>query len=199
MLAALQHARDVHSRLRNPPNAVRDTGIDLKRNTGMKYEAVNSIQIKCTGLPRWPSLLDLGNPCPGYVLTYGPQLPAANPKPRVTIPDIQRAVARHFKVSRGDIIGPLRNEGIVYIRHIAIWLTRKITLRSLPEVGLKFGGRDHTTILHAARKIEAKRLIDPRLQATLDELVKAISPEMFESESVACVQPNEAQHEPSPA
>jgi chromosomal replication initiator protein len=79
---------------------------------------------------------------------------AREPK-RVKIEDIQKLVASHFNISRGDILSSRRTTNVVRPRQIAMALAKKLTLRSLPEIGRRFGGRDHTTVLHAVRKIEA--------------------------------------------
>src|SRR3712207_6355516 len=73
---------------------------------------------------------------------------------RIKIEDIQRAVARHFNVSRSDMLSSRRTANVVRPRQIAMYLAKTLTLRSLPEIGRRFGGRDHTTVLHAVRKIE---------------------------------------------
>ena len=74
---------------------------------------------------------------------------------RVKIEDIQRTVARHFNVNRSDMLSSRRTANVVRPRQIAMYLAKTLTLRSLPEIGRRFGGRDHTTVLHAVRKIEA--------------------------------------------
>jgi len=73
---------------------------------------------------------------------------------RVRIEDIQRIVARHYNVSRSDLLSSRRTANVVRPRQIAMYLAKTLTLRSLPEIGRRFGGRDHTTVLHAVRKIE---------------------------------------------
>jgi chromosomal replication initiator protein len=73
---------------------------------------------------------------------------------RVMIEDIQRMVARHYNVSRSDLLSSRRTANVVRPRQIAMYLAKHLTLRSLPEIGRRFGGRDHTTVLHAVRKIE---------------------------------------------
>jgi chromosomal replication initiator protein len=78
----------------------------------------------------------------------------AEPK-RVRIEDIQRVVARHYNVSRADLLSSRRTANVVRPRQVAMYLAKIMTLRSLPEIGRRFGGRDHTTVLHAVRKIEA--------------------------------------------
>lgn len=74
---------------------------------------------------------------------------------RVKIEDIQRIVARHYAVSRADLLSARRTSQVVRPRQIAMYLAKTLTLRSLPEIGRRFGGRDHTTVLHAVRKIES--------------------------------------------
>jgi chromosomal replication initiator protein len=86
---------------------------------------------------------------------------------RIKIEDIQRTVARHFNVSRSDMLSSRRTANVVRPRQIAMYLAKTLTLRSLPEIGRRFGGRDHTTVLHAVRKIEG--LVD-KDQALADEV-----------------------------
>src|ERR1700686_1682439 len=74
---------------------------------------------------------------------------------RVGIEDIQRVVARQYNVSRADLLSSRRTANVVRPRQVAMYLAKILTLRSLPEIGRRFGGRDHTTVLHAVRKIEA--------------------------------------------
>jgi chromosomal replication initiator protein len=74
---------------------------------------------------------------------------------RVKIEDIQRVVARQYNVSRSDLLSSRRTANVVRPRQVAMYLAKTMTLRSLPEIGRRFGGRDHTTVLHAVRKIEA--------------------------------------------
>ncbi|MDI3469383.1 MAG: Chromosomal replication initiator protein DnaA [Pseudolabrys sp.] len=73
---------------------------------------------------------------------------------RVKIEDIQRIVARQYNVSRSDLLSSRRTANVVRPRQVAMYLAKTLTLRSLPEIGRRFGGRDHTTVLHAVRKIE---------------------------------------------
>ncbi|WP_234902426.1 chromosomal replication initiator protein DnaA [Agrobacterium larrymoorei] len=73
---------------------------------------------------------------------------------RVRIEDIQRIVARHYNVSRQELVSNRRTRVIVKPRQVAMYLSKMLTPRSFPEIGRRFGGRDHTTVLHAVRKIE---------------------------------------------
>ena len=89
---------------------------------------------------------------------------------RVRIEEIQRIVARHYNVSRSDLLSSRRTANVVRPRQIAMYLAKTLTLRSLPEIGRRFGGRDHTTVLHAVRKIESLIGIDNALAAEIEAL-----------------------------
>jgi chromosomal replication initiator protein len=90
---------------------------------------------------------------------------------RVKIEDIQKLVATRYNVSRSDILSERRTAAVVRPRQIAMYLSKVLTLRSLPEIGRRFGGRDHTTVLHAVRKIE-KQLHDDHTLSDEVELLK---------------------------
>jgi chromosomal replication initiator protein len=79
---------------------------------------------------------------------------------RVKIEDIQKLVASHYSVSRSDILSARRTAMVVKPRQVAMYLSKALTLRSLPEIGRRFGGRDHTTVLHAVRKLLKRMLQD---------------------------------------
>ena len=89
---------------------------------------------------------------------------------RVRIEEIQRIVAHHYNVSRSDLLSARRTANVVRPRQIAMYLAKTLTLRSLPEIGRRFGGRDHTTVLHAVRKIENLIGIDTGLAAEIEVL-----------------------------
>lgn len=91
---------------------------------------------------------------------------------RIRIEDIQRAVAQHFNVSKSDLLSARRNRSIVRPRQIAMYLSKQMTPRSLPEIGRRFGGRDHTTVLHAVRKIEELMAADIALARDVDHLMQ---------------------------
>ncbi|HLY00315.1 MAG TPA: chromosomal replication initiator protein DnaA [Roseiarcus sp.] len=93
---------------------------------------------------------------------------------RVKIEDIQKLVASHYSVSRADILSSRRTAAVVKPRQVAMFLAKMLTLRSLPEIGRRFGGRDHTTVLHAVRKIEALIQIDTILREELELLKRML-------------------------
>ncbi|WP_207102670.1 chromosomal replication initiator protein DnaA, partial [Paracoccus shandongensis] len=73
---------------------------------------------------------------------------------KISIDDIQRRVAEHYNIRLADMVGPKRARNVARPRQIAMYLSKQLTSRSLPEIGRRFGGRDHTTIMHGIRKIE---------------------------------------------
>lgn len=93
---------------------------------------------------------------------------------RVRIEDIQRVVARHYNVSKADLLSSRRTRTIVRPRQIAMYLAKVLTPRSLPEIGRRFGGRDHTTVLHAVRKIEGMIEGDKTLAEEIELLKRLI-------------------------
>jgi chromosomal replication initiator protein len=94
---------------------------------------------------------------------------------RVRIEDIQRVVARHYNVSKTELLSNRRTRTIVKPRQVAMYLSKVMTPRSLPEIGRRFGGRDHTTVLHAVRKIEDLSGTDNNLAQELELLRRLIS------------------------
>jgi len=86
-------------------------------------------------------------------------LRAREPK-KVKIEDIQRIVSKHFNVTKADLLSARRTRTVVRPRQIAMYLAKALTPRSLPEIGRRFGNRDHTTVLHAVRKIEEMATAD---------------------------------------
>ncbi len=94
---------------------------------------------------------------------------------RVKIDDIQKLVASHYNISRADILSSRRTANVVRPRQIAMYLSKVLTLRSLPEIGRRFGGRDHTTVLHAVRKIEELVGKDKSLAEIVDLLKRILT------------------------
>ncbi|MDE2579490.1 MAG: chromosomal replication initiator protein DnaA [Hyphomicrobiales bacterium] len=94
---------------------------------------------------------------------------------KVKIDDIQKLVAGHYNVSRADLLSSRRTASVVRPRQIAMYLAKTLTLRSLPEIGRRFGGRDHTTVLHAVRKIEGMVNADTALAQDLELLKRMLT------------------------
>jgi chromosomal replication initiator protein len=89
---------------------------------------------------------------------------------RVTIDEIQKRVAEHFNIRLSEMTSPRRARAVARPRQIAMYLAKQLTTRSLPEIGRKFGGRDHTTVMHAVRKIEELKVSDRALAEDVELL-----------------------------
>jgi len=93
----------------------------------------------------------------------------------VTLDNIQLVVADYFKIRRSDLISSSRTRSIARPRQIAMALAKELTSHSLPEIGKHFGGRDHTTVLHACRKLNELRSNDPRISEDYQILTRILS------------------------
>lgn len=89
---------------------------------------------------------------------------------RITIEEIQRKVASHFNIRITDMHSSRRSRSIARPRQIAMYLAKQLTQRSLPEIGRKFGGRDHTTVMHAVKKVDELRAADRHFDEDVDML-----------------------------
>jgi chromosomal replication initiator protein len=99
----------------------------------------------------------------------------SNPKQsNINIEMIQRVVADYFNLSAYDLRGKKRTKAIAFPRQIAMYITREITEFSTTEVGLEFGGRDHTTVMHACQRIESRMQTDPFLEPMIQGLIRNI-------------------------
>jgi chromosomal replication initiator protein len=94
---------------------------------------------------------------------------------RTSIEDIQRRTAEFYKLEVRDFHSPQRARRVARPRQVAMYLARKLTSRSLPEIGRRFGGRDHTTVLHACRRIEALCVEDPTFKQEVDFLSQMLT------------------------
>jgi chromosomal replication initiator protein len=88
----------------------------------------------------------------------------------VTIDEIQKKVAEHFNIRVADMHSARRARAVARPRQVAMYLSKQLTARSLPEIGRKFGGRDHTTVMHAVRKIEELKSGDRAFAEDVDLL-----------------------------
>jgi chromosomal replication initiator protein len=93
---------------------------------------------------------------------------------KVTIEEIQRKVGEHYAVRLSDLIGPKRQRPIARPRQVAMYLAKQLTSRSLPEIGRRLGGRDHTTVMHGVRRIEELRQTDAQIAEDLELLRRAL-------------------------
>jgi hypothetical protein len=151
----------IRQRLRYPPNARTDRPIDLRRD--------NTPPPPKRGV-KAPDLDWL----PGFILvckalwTLDQKQGAIKADLRVAT--IQRVVACYFGITTAELCSQRRTKNVIRPRQIAMYLAKELTLRSLPDIGRRFGGRDHTTVLHAVRKIGKLIDVDPDLAGDVKEL-----------------------------
>ena len=93
----------------------------------------------------------------------------------ITIDNIQKTVARYYTIKQADILSETRRRSIARPRQIAMALAKQLTSKSLPEIGAAFGGRDHTTVLHACRKVDELLSKDVSVKEDWDNLLRQLS------------------------
>lgn len=93
---------------------------------------------------------------------------------KVTVEEIQRRVSEHYNIRLSEMIGPKRVRNYARPRQVAMYLAKQMTSRSLPEIGRRFGGRDHTTVMHGIRRIEELKITDSQIADDLELLRRAL-------------------------
>ncbi len=109
-----------------------------------------------------PITLELAQDCLADVLRASER--------KISVEEIQRQVSDHFNIRLSDMIGPKRVRNFARPRQIAMYLCKQLTSRSLPEIGRRFGGRDHTTVMHGVKRIEELRVQDGQIAEDLEIL-----------------------------
>ncbi|PYC46957.1 chromosomal replication initiator protein DnaA [Litorivita pollutaquae] len=93
---------------------------------------------------------------------------------KITVEEIQRRVSEHYNIRLSDMIGPKRVRNFARPRQVAMYLAKQLTSRSLPEIGRRFGGRDHTTVMHGVKRIEELRISDGQIAEDLELLRRTL-------------------------
>jgi chromosomal replication initiator protein len=93
---------------------------------------------------------------------------------RVSVDEIMQTVSKYYNVRMADLLGPRRTRAIARPRQLAMYLAKTLTTRSLPEIGRRFGGRDHTTVIHAVKRIESLRDEDQQISEDLQILLRTL-------------------------
>ena len=94
---------------------------------------------------------------------------------RITIDEIQKKVSSYYNIRIDDLISSRRIRTFARPRQIAMYLSKKLTTRSLPEIGRKFGGRDHTTVIHAVKKIDELKENDSKFDEDVNLITQMIT------------------------
>ena len=93
---------------------------------------------------------------------------------RISIDEIQTRVSDHYRIRKAEMTSARRAREVARPRQVAMYLSKQLTPRSLPEIGRRFGGRDHTTVIHAVRQIEKLRAMDPELDSDIRLLTRQL-------------------------
>lgn len=149
------------------PEAVLDYVARNVTSSGRDLEGALNRLVAHNQLTNSPVTLEMAE------ITLRDLIRAAEPR-RVKIEDIQRVVSKHYNVTKADLLSARRTRTIVRPRQIAMYLAKMMTPRSLPEIGRRFGNRDHTTVLHAVRKIEELSKADNGLAQELELLKRML-------------------------
>ncbi|EEA93616.1 chromosomal replication initiator protein DnaA [Pseudovibrio sp. JE062] len=149
------------------PDAVLDYVARNVTSSGRDLEGALNRLVAHNQLTNSPVTLEMAE------ITLRDLIRAAEPR-RVKIEDIQRVVSKHYNVTKADLLSARRTRTIVRPRQIAMYLAKMMTPRSLPEIGRRFGNRDHTTVLHAVRKIEELSKADNGLAQELELLKRML-------------------------
>ncbi|MCI2394732.1 chromosomal replication initiator protein DnaA [Aliiroseovarius sediminis] len=110
--------------------------------------------------------LELAQDCLGDILRASDR--------KVTVEEIQRKVSEHYNIRLSDLIGPKRVRTIARPRQVAMYLAKHMTSRSLPEIGRRFGGRDHTTVMHGVKRIDELKGVDDQIAEDLELLRRTL-------------------------
>ena len=94
---------------------------------------------------------------------------------RITIDEIQNKVSNYYNINTEDLISSRRLRSFARPRQVAMYLAKKLTSRSLPEIGRKFGGRDHTTVIHAVKKIDQLKSENEKFDEDVSVLTQIIT------------------------
>ena len=93
----------------------------------------------------------------------------------VTVENIQKTVADYYKLRIADLLSKRRSRSVARPRQVAMALAKELTTHSLPEIGDAFGGRDHTTVMHACKRIKELRETEPRIQEDFSNLLRTLT------------------------
>jgi chromosomal replication initiator protein len=113
-----------------------------------------------------PITLDVAQDCLSDILRASER--------KITVEEIQRKVSEHYNIRLSDMIGPKRMRSYARPRQVAMYLSKLLTSRSLPEIGRRFGGRDHTTVMHGVKRIEDLQIQDGQVAEDIEMLRRAL-------------------------
>jgi len=173
------HMPDLETRAAILHKKAESTGCELPREVALfvaervqsnvrELEGALSRLIAYAGLRKRSIDMDMA------VELLGNLYPATSPGAQLTVEDVQMSVCRHFNITKDDLVGPKRPKKLSTARHIAQYLTRKLLQLSYPEIGSHFGQRDHSSVLHACKKVEGEIATDVHLANCISALTRQL-------------------------
>jgi chromosomal replication initiation ATPase DnaA len=175
MLAALEKAKEIRSRLINPVNGRYSTELDIVTEPVLRSRRIEIATRRDRERRRLETTQRVKAAVIDAIYNDAHKENIERKRGYRSVESIMKIVCLHFGVSRIDVLSDRRTADIVRPRQIAMYLAKRLTLRSLPEIGRRFGGRDHTTVLHAVRKTQS--LLDsghPGITADIAQLREMI-------------------------
>ena len=154
----------------------RMTPEEFCHTTSVSRETLERLKVYEALLQKWNKRINLVGPTTLQLDTTQEVLQdllRANDR-KVTIEEIQKKVAEHFNIRFADMHSARRARAVARPRQVAMYLSKQLTSRSLPEIGRKFGGRDHTTVMHAVRKIDELRSTDSSFNEDIELLKRML-------------------------
>lgn len=161
-------ARIISRRLRNPPGGIASSELDIVSEPMRRRQRVGRHGMKKKpARGTWAEYIEAcrNTPLPAPLIDRAEHI-ALPTTSRISVTMIVRIVCEFYRISLVDVVSQRRTASVVGPRHVAMYLARHLTLRSLPEIGRMMGGRDHTTVLHAYEKIKAQ--IEKNVTLALD-------------------------------
>lgn len=176
--ARRQHERRTAVRKSWAANAVPDEDIDLRRPGGHRGDPQTVVVIRTLRASGVPAI-QVASPMESYRKGFAAGFAAAvaqaeQTSGRPSCRHVIKAVAAHYGMTLDELLSQSRVVKLAWARQVAAYLARHLTLQSLPELGRRFGGRDHTTILHSARKVERLMAANPAIAAEVNALRQRI-------------------------
>lgn len=199
----IQRAKEIRARLRRPPNAVVDHGIDLKarkRPAEPLPHPPTPLTMAPIEAPSGPTLaivtevMDSTQQCSWEHYDFPEEETCGKvsfDEPptgiHVTFKDIITEVSLYYRIRISDIVGPKRNPKLVMPRHVVCYLARKLTFLSLTFIGRQLSGRDHTTVIHAVRRIQEIVDTSDSLDKILSSICERIYAKHYARPSLPCI------------
>lgn len=175
----LAEAKARRERLTSPPGGHTSTDLDILSVPAARALAIARIEAEAEDAQRDAERIEAERADAAgwrryahYIVTVGRSFNKPDRWPKIEA--IQRAVCRHYGISRAELLSQRRNHRVVRPRQVAVYLAKVLTLKSWPEIGRCFGGRDHSTAVHAHNRIAILAATDPQLAAEIAHIRKTL-------------------------